>query len=382
MQLKVLPAKAKTRSDLKLAVLTTMNTVCGVAEYSRDLYTPIIKNFSEFHYIANYDVADRTRPDTKNVLRLWEYGEITFAGVLEWLAEDKPHIFHIQLHSANHFPLKGLVNLLKGIENLAQQPKVIITPHTVISPAFDLAVVKNELKNVDKILVHKQKDFEYLKSIGLKNIVLFPLPYDVYPQRNKMAVRKQLGLGDYEPVIATHGLVSEHKGLLQVLEAVAELKQTYPDIMWVAANALNINNSTSSGTFATLEQRCKELGLEENIRFISDFISADEVIALIQTADVGICAYEERGESASAVIRKFLASGVPTIVTDIPMMQELNQEVYKIADNSPADIVRGIREILNNQELAQNTVKAALAKANSTSWKVMGQKLLELYSEI
>ncbi len=300
---------------------------------------------------------------------------------MEWLATEQPDYLHIQLHSNNHFPLAGLINLLDGIAKLENPPKLVITPHTVHSASFDLGLVKKQLANVDRILVHKQVDYDYLLSQGLHNITLFPHPFDVYPQRDKAELRHKLNLHSH-PIVVTHGLISEHKGLVEMVDAIELLRKTYTQILWLAVDASNINNVTSSTTLAKVQARVSELQLENHVQLITDFLSADEVLVLIQTADVGICAYAERGESASAAIRKFLASGVPTIVTDIPMMHELGDEVIKIENNSPEVIAAGISRVLENKQLAETTAATALEKSTTQRWEVMGQRLLQVYSSL
>ena len=367
-------------SQSKVAVITTMNTVCGIAEYSRELYSPIKSIFREFHYIANRDVADRTRPDEKDVVRLWEYGETSFADVLAWLNLNQPDILHIQLHSEAHFTMVGLVNLLQGIKALKFKIQIVITPHSVRNRSFDLGAIVSELKPLCKILVHKQQDYDYLTSIGLHYVEIFQHPFDSYPTREKNVIRKRLGI-TASPIVVTHGLISEHKGLVEMAQAIHLLKSQYPNILWLAVNAVNLNNTTSSATYSRMQAAVSATGIENNVRFFPDFLSPQEVTLLIQASDVGVCAYNEVGESASGAVRKFMASGTALIVTDIPMMQEVD-EVLKIKHNDPATIADAIDYLIKNPQVSSDLAKAALNKCSMHSWKVMSQELLKVYEAL
>lgn len=366
--------------DKKVAVLSTQNTVCGIAEYSRDLYNSILNSFEDFKFIANSDVADRVRPDTDHVVRLWEYGETDFGNVTNWIAENKPDIFHVQMHTG-HYPVVGLVKLINDIQKLDSKPYTLFTPHTVLAGDYDLATSAEDLKLFDKILVHRQSDLDHLTAAGLTNIELFPLPYDDYPQRNEDKLKRKLNIDNSRPTIITHGLMSSHKGLLEMPAAIAELKRDYPDILWIAANPVSINNITSTDTLKHIEDSIKELGIEVNVTLITDFLDANAVLILLQAADLGVLAYSEVGESASAAVRKFLASGTPTIVTDIPMMAELQDEVFKISDNQPTTIANGIKELWENKELQKQISQAALSKTKNLSWDKMALRLLRIYAK-
>jgi glycosyltransferase involved in cell wall biosynthesis len=370
----------KTKSQ-KIAVLSTQNTVCGIAEYSRDLYNSIYNCFADFKYLANSDVADRVRPDNELVVRTWEYGETTFEKTLEWLKDNKPDILHVQMHTG-HYPLTGVSALIQGVQKLEHKPYALFTPHTVIAGDYDLASIAPDLKLFDKILVHRQSDFDHLATKLGNSITLelFPLPYDDYPKRSREKLQKRLGISSHEPVIITHGLMSSHKGILEMPDAIAELKQTYPNILWIAANAVSINNITSTDTLNKVKIKITELGIEDNVLMVNDFIDAEAVLVLLQASDIGVLAYSEVGESASAAVRKFLASGTPTIVTDIPMMSELKDEVFKIANNEPASIASGIKSLWENKELQHKISTAAQAKTKLFSWDKMALRLLKLYS--
>ena len=364
-----------------LAVLTTMNTVCGIAEYSSSLYTGIGDSFDKLSYLANADVADRTRPDTGNVYRVWEQGEQTFADTIKWIEKNQPDYFHIQMHAA-HFPVSALEKLIEGVTSLENRPMTILTPHNVKSNHLDLSLLAKSLGKLDKILIHNQKDLDYLAGAGLSNLELYHHPFEEFPVRSKSFIQESLGLNSSLPIIVSHGLVSEHKGLIQTAEAIARLKADFPQVLWLAVNAVNINSSTSASTFSALRERITSLGIEENVRLFPEFLDKEEVAILLQAADIGVLAYEERGESASGAIRKFLASGTPTIVTNIPMLSELHAEVLKINDNSPEAISTGVTKLFADKNMMAEIKTSALESLKSGNWDEMGIRLLGIYSRL
>lgn len=368
----------------KVAVITEINSIGGIAEYSKDLYDSVQHSFSEFYFIGNTDATDRTRPDEPNVLRLWENGSQDFSEVVSFLKKEQINHVHIQHHSA-YISMTALGSLITQIDALKDdlEIEILLTPHDALSKGSNFKQIKSELALVDHIFAHKQADYELFKKLGVieDKLTLFPLPFDTYPIWPKKRLQTQLKLDSAKPVIVTHGIFSFHKGLLQTAEAIKLLQEDYPDILWLAVNAISPNNISSSDTYDQVRSKIKELDLLDNVRFFTDFLDAMEVMALLESADLGLLVYDEVGESASAAVRKFLASGTPTIVTDIPMMTELThkQEVFKISDNRPEAIATGVKELLQEQDLANKISLQALQTSKSQSWEAMALRMLKDY---
>ena len=80
----------------KLAVLSTRNSVCGIADYTQRFYPLIESTFAEVRYFANTDAGDQIFNDDKKILRTWEYGENDFAKSLSAIYGFKPGFVHIQ----------------------------------------------------------------------------------------------------------------------------------------------------------------------------------------------------------------------------------------------------------------------------------------------
>lgn len=358
----------------KLAVLSPINSNDGIAEYSRSLYQKLEDEFERISFLANKDVGQLTYSDNSNVLRVWEYGQTDLSSIVDWLQTNTPDILHIQHHPA-HLPIKGLVSIVKDLPNT----KAFITLHAVEAVIKELGDRIHELSGFAKILVHNQSSVELLNSVGVRNVELFVHPYWEFEHRDKTNLRSRLGIETKHPIVATHGLMSDHKGLLEVAESVAMLKKTYPEILWLAINAVNPDNVTSSATLANLKERIRGLNISDQTRIFTEFLSEEEVVMLIQAANVGILPYSEVGESASGAARKFISVGTPLIVTDILWMQEFTKEVHKIPNKSPEGIVRTVKFLLENPNKLAKFREAELETADKYSWTNMSKKLMKIY---
>ncbi|HRP37461.1 MAG TPA: glycosyltransferase, partial [Candidatus Dojkabacteria bacterium] len=300
--------KIKPLKEQKLAVITTYNSKCGIAEYSRDLYPLIEGAFEDVRYFANSD-AEIVFKDDEKIVRTWEYSEKDFTSTLSEIDKFGPEIVHIQ-YNGPFYSLESLSNLVKELKN--REKKVFLTIHSI--PEINLKKYAEEVSRVDKIIVHSQKDFEKLKQGGMNNTEIFTHGVRVFTDENKLKLREKLELKN-TPIIASHGLIHEHKGLLETIDALKILKNDFPQILLLSVNAVNTDNSTSSAVFHQMKEMVKENNLEDNVIFVSDFIEKQEIIKLLHIADVIVLPYSDLQEGASGAVRYSFASQRPVVIS-------------------------------------------------------------------
>lgn len=361
--------------DKNLAVLSFFNDETGIADYTEDLYKSVEKSFKSFYYISNNDIADRSQRDNDNVLRLWKTGETEFKDVLNFVKENNINMFHIQYHSGSMFSPSSLDNLILKLKKL--DIKIYLTLHAVRGPSFDFIKELKTLDKCDKVFIHNRLDYEYAKS-KLNNLVLFELPTVVFKKRDVNSLKTQLGFNNYSPIIAVHGLLNKNKNIPNVIKAINVLKERYKDIHLLALSAVSSNNIFSQGIYDECIDIIKKNNLSNHVTFIKQFLNDDQIEILLSLSDYIIFNYSEVGESSSASVRKALASGSTTIVTDINMFQEFDDEVFKIKDESVDSIVNGINTLENDDKLRGNILEASKKFSESNSYEI---KVLEMLSE-
>lgn len=363
--------------EKSFALISPVNVEDGISEYCYKIYPNIESSFKKFIYIGNKDIADRIRPDNENVLRTWKIDEEDFSETIDVIKNKNIDIIHIHYHSGSYYPLKALGGLIKNLKSL--EKKVFLTPHMVRGANFDFIKECPEFSLCDKVFIHNISDFEYAKSL-LNNVYLFTYPTDVSIKRSKSIIKKDLGL-DHFPIILTHGLTHSRRGLLQTLHAFKKLKEDYKDAFLLGLNAVNSNNSSSSGFYKELIEEVKKLNLEDSVTFITDFLEVNYVLLLSQAADINVLAYDDTGEAASGAVNTLLPSLNPTIVTDTKTFSSLRSEVYKIKDNSVEEIYSGLMFVLENDDIKKNlkeSMKNLILKNNYFS---KGIELLSFYSK-
>lgn len=369
----------------KLAVIGKYNSEDGVAEYTNYLYAPIQHSFSELYMLSNKDINDRTAPDEEFVVRTWEIGETNFEETLDFIKEKEIELVHIQYHSGAYYStgvLDKLISELKAIKFKDNKTgiKVYVTLHAVKGPNFDYIEEIKNLGRADKVFIHNIDDYDYAKE-RLANVVKFRIPTLNFKKRERSVLKEKLGIPKDSIVIASHGLMNSNKNITNIVEAISLLKDKFPDnhFIFLSINAVSSNNIASEAEFEKAANKVRELGLEDRVYFITDFLSVNQIQILLQASDINVFAYTEVGESSSDSIRKCLASLNPTIVTDIKMFSEFKDEVLKIKDSSSSEIADGIGKILQNPNIRESLVNKAREFSANNSYESKSIELLKNY---
>jgi glycosyltransferase involved in cell wall biosynthesis len=360
----------------KIAVLTTYNSKCGISEYSKDMYGRMVAVYQNIKIVANYDIGDRVREDKDFVERTWQYGENDFDKTLAFFKKFEPEIIHIQFNPA-FYQIGNLKHIVDYAES--NKAKIYITLHSYLpqfKEHYDL------LSKFDKIFVHSQRDYNSVLTIGegLTNLTLLEHGINVFPDEDKFALRKKVSLTENSPILASHGLIHDKKGLVELLEALAILKKDNPKILLVMANAINPNNSTSAMVFQKMQAVVEAKGLKNNVIFINKFLEFAQIVKTLQLADVVVLPYGDVVEGASGAVRTCISAGRPIIVTDSYIFDSLPVGV-KMPDNKPATIAKFIKTLLEDPEAYLKEKYSVREYALSCSWDEIIIKYLKYLVE-
>jgi glycosyltransferase involved in cell wall biosynthesis len=386
-------ASLKSARDLKLGVVTTYNTICGIAEYSNYLYCNVSNAVADIKFLANKDASGRIQVDRDNVIRIWQYDEQDFSSLLQWIddssAENASPIFdiiHIQ-YSEGFYTLSALAQLIDGLSE--RGIKTVLTAHGLQVDGVDFAEIKPQLEKLEQIQALNQDDISYLRSIGLDNAVFITHGNVTLPLQSKMRLQKEVldmenGETDTEkaPVIATHGFMSEGKGIMESLEAIKLIHQDYPQLKYLAVNAVNPRNMTSAGLSQHFQEKVKDYGLEKNVIHLDQFLDQEEIIIALATADICIFAYPEAKQTASGAVKLAMAAGRPIVTTNSFQMNDMRDIAHLIDDNKPESIAKALKSLLTDRDKYFQSLLACLNHREKNSWERVSLNYLHLLTNL
>ena len=134
------------------------------------------------------------------------------------------------------------------------------------------------------------------------------------------------------PIVGTFGFLLPHKGTLDLVEAVDQLRRTHPDILLLALCA-RYPTSSRSDYEDRIRAEIAARGMEDNVLLLTDYLSDEAARVLLRSADVIVLPYRDTGESSSAALRFVLPLGRAVAVTDQPLFDDAREAVLVMESN-------------------------------------------------
>lgn len=362
---------------MRIAVLSPYGVADGIAIYCEALFSEIGKSH-DVTFLCSRDFAYMSPSSRFKYLPCWDRGGNSVSDILEAVGEVAPDILHLQLHES-YLQLEATTQLL---ETLAKgKCRVFVTAHSTKALGYDLAQIVTALNKAEVVYSTSEADTKYLIRNGVKAKQV-NMPYWDYKLLDKETSKKSIGLAEYYPIVATHGLVNRNKGLIETAKSIALIKRAYPNVLWLALNTVNPGQQVSKDTAAELEKLIAELDIKENVLWHKDFIANNQVVVqLLSLADIGVLAYSDAGESASGAVRKFVPAYLPSVVTDIPQLREVASVFRKLTSANALAIADAVIKLLEDKAAQETQLEAMANILKENSWEKSASEQLADYQQ-
>ncbi len=171
-------------------------------------------------------------------------------------------------------------------------------------------------------------------------------------------------------VIGAFGFLEAYKGFWKLLDALRTLQGSGEE-----AELLLFSHSKSVHNETTWEQAAAGLP----VRRVREYVPAEEVCRrLAADADILVFWYDDIPyASASGAVHVGLASGVPVLTSATRWFEELAGATYQ-----PSDLVQGIRRLLDDTKLRDETTSAARAYCHANSCQRSAERHLALWESL
>ena len=349
----------------KIAWVSTWNTRCGIAAYSEQLVQAMPDDIKIFAA----KTSQKNGADGANVMRCWEAGLIDPLEDLSRAIDGEGIDCVVVQFNYGLFNVEMFGRLLDT--QLDQGRMVVVMMHSTLDPTHvmpeqRLIKIRDTLARCHRILVHAPADMNRLKALGLVNqVALFPHGVPNFADiavikpnmpKNRSAI----------PKIASYGFFLPHKGLLELIEAVDLFVSSGYGLHLMMVNAA-YPVPESAALIATARSMIQKRGLERHIELVTDFLTDEESVSLLQAADLLVFPYQATGESSSAAVRHGLALAKPILVTPLSIFDDVSEVVYQMPGVTPQDMAAGIRVALDN--IVKKTTQAKEMELKATQWR-------------
>jgi glycosyltransferase involved in cell wall biosynthesis len=221
--------------------------------------------------------------------------------------------------------------------------------------------VAPSLARATRLLVHGVDDMNRLREFGLAaNAALLPHGVPAHAGRvlsladmaESVLVERETRMPGLErkKVIATFGYLLPHKGLREMIKALAILRcdaaaegAPVPHLLMV--NAL-YPGSASTQELEACRQIVQDEDLSESVTMFTDYLPENDALSLLRLADIVAYTYQKTQESSSAAVRMGLASLRPVAVTPLQIFRDVAGTTHSLPGRRPEEIAAGLRRLL------------------------------------
>jgi glycosyltransferase involved in cell wall biosynthesis len=376
--------RRKRRQGLEVAAVTTFNSRCGIAEYSASLHHALGSQVNAEIY-ADHDAQPIDSQIEESVTRVWwNHLQHNADELIRALERSQADLVHIQYN----FGFLTLAELGRVIRHEAPRRPVVVTLHrTSDLDTNDAPVtidqIADDLRLADAVIVHQVHDVERLAIAGIsRNVHCIPIGSAPTRHVDRYDARSRFGVSRWAFVVGTFGFLLPHKGTLQLIRAIAGLRDRGINAELLAVCAQHPDPS-SLHYLKRCEHEIRQLGLDSAVRLVTDFLEQDDALAMLSAADVIALPYEATRESSSAALRFVLPLGRPIVTSNVPIFDDAGDAVLRVETPiEPKDLTEVLEQLWLDEDLRAKVTQTAREYTMHTSWTMVGRLTMDLYDRV
>ncbi|MBB6499957.1 glycosyltransferase family 4 protein [Pedobacter cryoconitis] len=378
---------------MKIAYISTYPPrECGIATFNNNLLNAIGLDTSEVSknsfVVALADSEDLTAyeypPEVKYIIRQENQKDYTRAA--DYINTSLTDVCIMEHEFGIYGGEKG-VYVLPLIARL-QKPLITIL-HTILKdPSYmQLTMIREIAKYSSKIVVMSSRAVSFLITIyGISANKIKLIEHGVPDLESKKDNKiKNSPTFKNKKVLFTFGLLSRNKGLETVIEALPEIVEKNPDVMYVILGTTHPGVIRSSGEEYrdSLKRLAKKLNVENHLIFINKFVSEEELFDYLTAADMYITPYLNEAQITSGTLSYAVGAGAAVISTPYWHAQELLADQRgKLFDFKDAKgLATIVNELFASKEQLQELRKNAYNYGLNLRWPNIGKIYIQTLKE-
>jgi glycosyltransferase involved in cell wall biosynthesis len=310
----------------RLAVVSTYPPRrCGLASFTADMVAALGDAAPDLDVgIAAVDRDDLPYgPEVVAVIN--QDSEPSYRHVARRLARDGMAAVLIQHEYGIFGGAHGAYVLALADELSAHGVPYLVTLHTVLSqPSPGQRTTLRQLcAGAARITTFSETARKLATQTGVANtgtVVVVPhgAPLALLTANDPVPLRQELAqLTNAGRIITTFGLISAGKGIDTAIEAIAQVVNVHPDVMYVVVGQTHPEVVRREGEAyrARLIALVDRLGMGEHVRFIDAFLTEHELGALLRRTTIFLTPYRSPEQTCSGALTFALAAGRPVVST-------------------------------------------------------------------
>lgn len=212
------------------------------------------------------------------------------------------------------------------------------------------------------------------------------IPHGTATSFRAVARNRRSFLRHTAPRLLTWGLLGPGKGLEWSLQAVDQLRESYPDIHYTIAGRTHPKVLARDGEAYRdrLLEIVSTLRVEDNVEFIDDYLSQELLDGLLVDATIAVLPYDSTDQMVSGVLVEAVSAAVPVVATSFPHAIELaaSGAALAVSHRSPDSLANAIRSLLESGTALADMGHAQRRIAKGLVWSSVAREYDRLIDAI
>ena len=184
-------------------------------------------------------------------------------------------------------------------------------------------------------------------------------------------------------VILTFGLLSPSKGIEVMIDAMPSILKRRPDAVYVVLGATHPNLVRDQGEAyrESLMARVRELGIEDHVVFLDQFVDQATLLEFISMCDVYVTPYLNEAQMTSGTLAYSFGLGKPVVSTPYWHARELlaDGRGVLVPFGDAAGIGNEIAQLLTDEPRRQAMRERAYAASRSMTWERTAERYMTVF---
>ncbi len=342
-------SKSQSIKDVRTGFISTYNSRCGIANYTKKL----IQNIFDYVQIFAPKDEEKVCTDENIVSRCWNLSSDNYDELYEKILEKKISSIIVQFNFGL-YNIKSFYDLCSSL--VRKNIKVYLFLHSTVTPNHYESLDFNKLNKLyslsERIFVHTVSDVNLLKVQGFTdNVTLFPhvlsdiVSSDLYSKnilniKEKIKTKKALKL-------SSNGFCLPNKGFSNLIESFSKLINQGYDLC-LDLYTPNHFSDPHGKYFSELSSLIIKHDLVDRITINNEYLDELCLLQKLNEADILIYPYQETNESSSSAVRDGIILGKPILVTPNKIFSDVDSCVVTLDGFSNINIVEGIIKLIND----------------------------------
>jgi len=373
---KTLQDQPKLKSEI-LFVTSYPPRECGIATYSQDLIKALNNKFSNSLSInvcalesdnENYSYPEEVKYILDTSLPLG------YQKLAQSINQDE-HIKIVFIQHEFGFFKAQEDAFLQFIYEIAKP--IVLVFHTVL-PHPD-AILKIKVKAIASICKSVivmtntssgilTRDYE----VPQDKISVIAHGTHLVPHLSVKVLKKKYGLS-HRKVLSTFGLLSSGKSIETTIDALPAIVEKCPEVTFLVLGKTHpeVKKHEGESYRESLEQKVKELNLQDHVIFINKYLALPELLEYLQLTDIYLFTTNDPNQAVSGTFAYAMSCACPIISTPIPHAKEvLNKDTGIIIDfKNSKQLADGVIKFLKDKPLRKSVSSNTLQYIISTAWE-------------